>query len=293
MAVKVLIKNDKGGVGKTTLTGLLGVGLAAYGFRVAIIDLDTQGSQAVQFYLFDEEGRIDEATHVVLTGEILASDALSPISPDKIPVLAGRDKGSLDVILGGPLTETAVRNIQNDPKQFGIVYTANILRDALDTIDTPDKKIDVIMMDLGPSQQLLDTAAMVAADYIIIPTLCDVPSVAQIKGVVDRVNFFRRKANPGLNLLGVVPVMTHHYQGMILERKAENFKQGWALLEKHYGAHLMTDIPDRNGWRDIAWTAPGHTILTAQDADSKAVVEAWRFVNEVAERLGVDVHESA
>lgn len=287
-AVKVLIKHDKGGVAKTTLTAVLGVGFAAYGYRAVIVDLDTQGSQAVQFSLYGTQGRVNEVVHRVLTNELRASNALTRIADDTVPRIAGREQGTLHVMLGGPLIEKSIREIQADPKQFGIVYTPNIVRDALEDLSSV---ADVIFMDLGPSQQLLDTAAMIAADYVLIPTLCDVLSVTQIKNVVDRINFFQRKANPNLQLLGVVPVMTHHYQGMILERKAENFKQGWALLQELYGDVLLTDIPDRNSWRDIVWTSEGHTILTAVDADKKAVAEAWRFVDEVAVRMGVDIYE--
>ena len=43
MAKVITIFNEKGGVGKTTLTGLIGAGLAMLGHRVLLIDADGQG----------------------------------------------------------------------------------------------------------------------------------------------------------------------------------------------------------------------------------------------------------
>ena len=52
----ITIFNEKGGVGKTTLAGLIGAGLALKGHRVLLIDADGQGDLTINLGLPNAAG---------------------------------------------------------------------------------------------------------------------------------------------------------------------------------------------------------------------------------------------
>src|SRR5262245_37854927 len=78
---RIALINQKGGVGKTTVTVNLGAALARAGKRVVLVDLDPQAN--LTLYLGVELASGAPSTYRVLTGEVSFGDALRPTgTPD-------------------------------------------------------------------------------------------------------------------------------------------------------------------------------------------------------------------
>ena len=191
----------KGGVGKTTLVALLGQFLAALGFRVAIIDLDRQGSQAAVFDLVDETGRGGEILHLVLKRRV---DILAALTPVAVPRLAGHTPGELYVVPGGPQTAEAIEDIAANPVRYKMPDTLDVVRGPIAQLAG---HIDFALVDMGPSDQVTALAGLAATDRLLIPTTMDYLSVTSIAPVMDEVAV-ARQIHPALAVLGIVPMMS-------------------------------------------------------------------------------------
>ena len=72
-ARKICVTLSKGGVGKTTTAVNLSAALALAGFKVLLVDTDTQGQSAYMLGIKPEAGLTE-----LLTGELTAEEAITP-----------------------------------------------------------------------------------------------------------------------------------------------------------------------------------------------------------------------
>lgn len=177
------VANQKGGVGKSTLTAHLAYAAAEKGLRVLLVDLDKQGSLSLTF----------EAKPEAKPG-LMASALFEAKLPDLQPeVLAPnlsiiRADDTLALLKGG--AQAAERNpgkhLQGFAKQFDLCL-----------IDTPGA------IGFNPP---MTVAALVAADAVVCPFSV---GLYETKGLADLWEYLKGiKApayNPRLRLLGLLP----------------------------------------------------------------------------------------
>jgi chromosome partitioning protein len=184
----VSVINFKGGVGKTTLTANLGAELASRGYKVLLIDLDPQSSLTFSFVPPDEwkatlspSGTIKNWFDAERNG-IDVNLASLVVAPDLVkPAIAGNN-GTLDLLpshldlinidleLGASLGGGSFGQVQHN---FMRVYRK--LADALR--QQRFKSYDVVMIDCAPNFNVLNKSAVVASDWVLVPTRPDYLSI--------------------------------------------------------------------------------------------------------------------
>ena len=157
----ITIQNLKGGVGKTTLTAILGLGLAEK-YRVLLIDLDSQTS-LTQIFLSEE------------TREKIIKEAQTDNDPTVMAIL--RDKRPKIYTFSYTSVTKKTINIDIIPGSLtghlDAVFEGKIpLRDPFVMkryINTMNNIYDFILIDNAPSDFLSLTPSLVASDYVLIP----------------------------------------------------------------------------------------------------------------------------
>ncbi|MFO7750677.1 MAG: AAA family ATPase [Desulfobacteraceae bacterium] len=146
---KICVTLSKGGVGKTTTSVNLGAGLALAGFKVLLVDTDTQGQSA---YLLGKKPYAGLTE--LLTGEL---------APEETIVSARKNLW----LLGGGKSLAGVKRII-DKKSFGAEWTLN---EALKPLES---RYDYIIIDTSPGWDQLTVNVLFFATEILIPVALEV-----------------------------------------------------------------------------------------------------------------------
>jgi chromosome partitioning protein len=182
----VAFTNQKGGVGKTTLTVNMGVLLWQLGLRVLIVDLDAQGHAT--FTLGLNPDACDYTIYDAMLNERSADLGrlirVTPFGPDLAPI--------------NIVATNADRDLIRNPTWGKCLATV------LDSIRT---RYDYILLDTGPSLTALTITAFCAADYVVIPTQLEMLSVRGLQLLLERIDEARATANPSLQIAGAVAMM--------------------------------------------------------------------------------------
>ena len=205
-ARRIAILNQKGGTGKTTTAVNLAAGVAERGHKTLLIDTDAQGNVGVSLGVAGER----TLYHVLV-------DGLDPTEA-AVPV-----RQHLDVITADQtLAAAEIWLARQDPATRSRVMTKRL------NLMQVSRRYDYVVVDCGPSLNLLNQNALSYADEVVIPVTCDYLALVGVKQVLRTIKDVERHLQHAVRIAAVLPTF---YDGRtrlareVLETLQGHFKQ--------------------------------------------------------------------
>ncbi len=216
VARRIVIANQKGGVGKTTTAINLAASLSVMEKRVLLVDCDPQGnaSSGLGFYPGDKR----ENVYTVLFEPKNIHKAIYETGVPFLDILPGTQD------LVGAEIELV--------DKFGREY---YLRELIEQVDG---EYDFILIDCPPSLGLLTVNALCAATELLVPLQCEYYALEGIAQLLMTYELVRKRLNQGLDILGVVLTMYDSRNRLSWQVKNE--------VRKAFPQHLFETIIPRN-----------------------------------------------
>lgn len=254
----IAVANQKGGVGKTTTTFNLGVGLARQGKKVLLIDCDPQGDLTICCGYQDNDSI--ETTVSTVMEKIISDEELQP------------DEGIIHQPEGVDLLPA---NIELSSMDLQLVSTMNRERIMSIYLDGVKDKYDYILLDCMPSLGMITVNAFTAANSVIIPVQAHYLPLKGMTQLTKTINKVQRQLNPKLRI-----------EGILLTLVAENTnlaKTTEQTIRDFYGSRIKvfdTHIPMAIKCAEIS--VVGKSIYS-YDGSSKVAKAYESFTKEVIE----------
>ena len=170
----IAIANQKGGVGKTTTTSNLGIGLAKQGKRVLLIDADAQGSLTASLG-FTEPDKLEETLATVM------ANIINDVEMEYDYGILRHEEG-IDLMPG---------NIELSGLEVSLVK----------------ERYDYILIDCMPSLGMITINAFACADSILIPVQAAYLPVKGLEQLIKTIGKVKRQINPKLSIEGILLTM--------------------------------------------------------------------------------------
>lgn len=205
----IAICNQKGGVGKTTTTVNLGIGLAMQGKRVLLIDADPQGDLTTSLGWQDSDN-----LNITLASKLI--DVIKENNNNPLNGILHHNEG----------VDLLPSNLELSAMEFNLVNAMSretTLKTYLNEIKT---NYDYVLIDCMPSLGMITLNALSAADSVIIPVQAQFLPAKGMTQLLQTVSRVKKYINPKLNIEGILLTIVDNRTNLaksILEALRVNF----------------------------------------------------------------------
>lgn len=226
----IAVANQKGGVGKTTTTCNLGIGLARIGKKVLLIDIDAQGSLTSSLG-YREPDELEVSLANIL--ESLINDELVEVEKGVL-----HHKENIDLMPG---------NIELSGLEVMLVNTMNRERVLQQYINLVKEQYDYILIDCMPSLGMLTINALACAESVLIPVQAEYLPIKGLQQLMRTISKVKRQINPKLKIEGILLTM--------VDERTNHARDLMYLLQKVYAEKVKifsTHIPHSVRTKEIS-----------------------------------------
>ena len=188
MKKKISVKNQKGGVGKTTTVINLASALAEMGKRILVIDLDPQGNATTGLGVSNNTD--NKNIYKIIIGQSNVESCIRESCVKNLDLIGS------NVNLSGLEVEIA-----NDPNR------AFLLKEILAKNENLLSKYENIFIDCPPSLSLLTVMSLVVANELLVPLQTEFFALEGISQLVKTIERIKISLNPNLNIRGILLTM--------------------------------------------------------------------------------------
>lgn len=183
----VAIANQKGGCAKTTTAINLSACLANKGYKVLLVDLDSQAHASLGLGI--DTDNVETTIYDVLIRNVALAQVIKRTSVDRLDIAPANS------LLSGAQLELA-----------SSLGRESVLRIALRKLFLTNE-YDFVFFDCSPSLNLVTINALVASDSILVPIQTHYYSLEGMKELFSTVEIVRERLNPDLQVLGILATL--------------------------------------------------------------------------------------
>lgn len=266
----IAICNQKGGVGKTTATVNLGVGLAMQGKKVLLVDADPQCDLTTCLGWSDTD------------------NLKNTLSDKMMEVVRGSESNPLNGILHHKENVDLVP-ASSDLFDFEISLVTAMNREVIlkNYLSEVKNKYDYVLIDCSPSLGMMTLNSLSAADSVIIPVQAHYLSAKCMTQLLRTVNKVKRYINPNLQIDGILLT--------IVDNRTNLAKSTVDTLRQNFGSHIKiykSQIPMAIKAAEVASKGESIYAYEPKSTVSKAYAEFTKEVLADGDRKKERLHSA-
>lgn len=233
--MRTVIFNQKGGVGKSSITCNLAALSAQQGHKTLVVDLDVQANTS--YYLGNQQPlnlayAHDQGHNMLNDGSIVGlfkqSIDLLKVKSDPLDYVSETSFDNLYLMASSPALDLMERELESRYK----IYK---LREALIELN---KTFDHIYIDTAPVFNFYSKSALIAADRVLIPFDCDTFSRQALYGLMQNVMELQEDHNPDLRIGGIIVNQFNNQARFPRSLVNELIEEQFPILESYISASV-------------------------------------------------------